>query len=72
MDVFDYLPTLRSPSYQPTDEPQRNCAHELFLPDQAFLMGRLMLAAWERGLDGATESAADFMVCAVQVSKENL
>lgn len=66
VEVVDYLPTLRPSTYQPNDEPQRNCAHELFLPDQAFLMGRLMLAAWECGLEGANDSAADFMVCAVQ------
>ncbi|XP_034234946.1 transcriptional adapter 1-like [Thrips palmi] len=66
VEVVDYLPSLRPPSYQPTDEPQRNCAYELFLPDQAFLMGRLMLAAWESGLEGANDSAADFLVCAVQ------
>lgn len=67
VEVVDYLPSLRPPSYQPTDEPQRNCAYELFLPDQAFLMGRLMLAAWECGLEGANDSAADVLVCAVQV-----
>lgn len=66
VEVVDYLPTLRPASYQPADEPQRNCAYELFLPDQAFLMGRLMLAAWECGLEGANDSAADFLVCAVQ------
>lgn len=66
VEVVDYLPSLRPSSYQPTDEPQRNCAYELFLPDQAFLMGRLMLAAWECGLEGANDSAADFLVCAVQ------
>lgn len=66
VEVLDYLPTLRPHAYQPADEPQRSCAHELILPDQAFLMGRLMLAAWECGLEGANDSAADFLVCAVQ------
>ncbi|KAK3920227.1 Transcriptional adapter 1 [Frankliniella fusca] len=72
VEVVDYLPTLRPSTYQANDEPQRNCAHELFLPDQAFLMGRLMLAAWECGLEGANDSAADFLVCAVQHFLKNL
>jgi len=68
VEVVDYLPSLQPPSYQPMDELHRSCAHEIFLPDQSFLMGRLMLAAWDCGMDGANEAAADVLVVAVQVN----
>lgn len=40
---------------------------EIFLPDHALVVGRFMLAAWELGLEGADDEAADIIVVAVQV-----
>lgn len=56
-----------SPPPHIQENAQRYCVQEYFLPDQSFIMGRLMLGAWELGMDGAEDSAAECLVLAVQV-----
>lgn len=45
---------------------------EIFLPDHALVVGRFMLAAWELGLEGADDEAADLIVVAVQMFLKNI
>lgn len=66
-DIHDYVQARRPP--KPQDEPPKYCVQELFLPDREFIYLRLMLAAWEGGLKGVEERAADVLVVAVQVFK---
>lgn len=43
------------------------CSHELMLPDQATLHTRMLLGAWEAGLEGVSEEAAQLLMLAVEV-----
>ncbi len=43
------------------------CSHELLLPDLPTLHTRMLLLAWECGLDGATEDTALYMSRALEV-----
>ena len=47
------------------------CSHELLLPDLPTLHTRMLLLAWECGLDGATEDSALYMSRAVEVHMYN-
>ncbi|XP_055371023.1 transcriptional adapter 1-like [Condylostylus longicornis] len=51
---------------------QRYCAQELFLPDTGFIMGRLLVGAWENGLVNAEDVAAEYIAMAVQVLLKNI
>lgn len=42
------------------------------MPDHALVVGRFMLAAWELGLEGADDDAADIIVVAVQNFLKNI
>jgi len=53
-------------------QPQRFCAQELFLPDTGFIMGRLLVSAWEGGLVNAEDVAAEYIATAVQVLLKNI
>ena len=44
------------------------CSHELLLPDRPTLHTRMLLGAWEAGLDAVSEEAADLLVLALEVS----
>lgn len=44
------------------------CSHELLLPDRPTLHTRMLLLAWEAGLDGVTEETADILLLALEVS----
>jgi transcriptional adapter 1 len=66
-DIADYI---SSPHVLPShahEEPLRYSAQEFFLPDMSLIFGRMLLSAWEMGLDGAQEPAAELLVVAVQV-----
>lgn len=69
-DIHDYVQARRPP--KPQDEPPKYCTQELFLPDHDFIYLRLMLAAWEVGLKGAEQKAADLLVVAVQQFLKNV
>ena len=43
------------------------CSHELLLPDCPTLHTRMLLGAWEAGLDAVTEEAADLLLLALEV-----
>ena len=43
------------------------CSHELMLPDLPTLHTRILLIAWESGLDGADEDTAHYMIKAIEV-----
>ena len=47
------------------------CSHELMLPDQATLHTRMLLGAWEAGLEGVSEEAAQLLMLAVEVGTVN-
>lgn len=66
-DIADYIQTPNALPPHAHEEPLRYSAQELFLPDVSLIFGRMMLSAWEIGLDGAEESAAELLVVAVQV-----
>lgn len=66
-DIADYIQTPNALPPHAHEEPLRYSSQELFLPDMSLIFGRMMLCAWEMGLDGAEESAAELLVVAVQV-----
>lgn len=43
------------------------CSHELVLPDLSTMHTRMLLGAWEEGLEGVNEEAAELMMLALQV-----
>lgn len=43
--------------------------HGLFLPDRDFIMGRLLISAWENGLDSADDKVAEVIEMGMKVSK---
>lgn len=43
------------------------CSHELLLPDRPTLHTRMLLGAWEAGLDAVSEDAADLLLLALEV-----
>ncbi len=43
------------------------CSHELLLPDMATLHTRMLLGAWEVGLEGVTEESARLLSLALEV-----
>ncbi|KAI8440036.1 hypothetical protein MSG28_001470 [Choristoneura fumiferana] len=70
---FKILPGKREP--QPCGDlilRSQNGVQEVFLPDHALVVGRFMLAAWELGLEGADDEAADLIVVAVQNFLKNV
>ena len=48
------------------------CSHELLLPDRPTLHTRMLLLAWEAGLDGVSEEAADLLLLALEVCPRTL
>ena len=44
------------------------CSHELLLPDLPTMHTRMLLGAWECGLEEATEESARYLIIAVEVS----
>jgi hypothetical protein len=44
------------------------CSHDFLLPDMPTMHTRMLLLAWELGLDGASEEAAQLLILALQVS----
>ncbi|KAH9641573.1 hypothetical protein HF086_017097 [Spodoptera exigua] len=64
VDLLEYLP--------PNSPPGAGSDGEIFLPDHALVVGRFMLAAWETGLEGADDDAADVIVVAVQHFLKNV
>lgn len=44
------------------------CSHDLLLPDLPTMHTRMLLLAWELGLEGATEESAQLLILALQVS----
>ncbi|CAK1551657.1 unnamed protein product [Leptosia nina] len=69
-DLLDYLPPNSPPGAG--SDGVKYAAQEIFLPDHALVVGRFMLAAWELGLEGADDEAADLMVVAVQNFLKNV
>lgn len=51
---------------------QRFSAQELFLPDPSLITGRLLVGAWELGLNSVDETIAEYMVIAVQLLLKNI
>nr|CAG4644496.1 EOG090X0LUS [Lepidurus arcticus] len=45
------------------------CHRDLMLPDTAMIHGRMMVIAWEYGLDGVSDNAVELLILAVQVQK---
>ncbi|XP_061706617.1 transcriptional adapter 1-like [Cydia pomonella] len=70
-DLLEYLPP-NSPPGAGSDGALKYAAQEIFLPDHALVVGRFMLAAWELGLEGADDEAADLIVVAVQNFLKNI
>ncbi|GBP23748.1 Transcriptional adapter 1 [Eumeta japonica] len=69
-DIIEYLPP-NSPPGAGSDS-VKYAVQEVFLPDHALVVGRFMLAAWELGLEGAEDEAADLIVVAVQNFLKNI
>ncbi|XP_066998661.1 transcriptional adapter 1 [Anabrus simplex] len=72
VDVTEYLPKLNPLPPHALEEPQRYCVQEFFLPDSSLIFGRLLLSAWEWGLEGAEEAVGDYLVVAVQHLLKNV
>ena len=43
------------------------CSHELLLPNHSTLHARMLLGAWEAGLEGVSEEAARLLMFALEV-----
>ncbi|CAK1578177.1 unnamed protein product [Parnassius mnemosyne] len=69
-DLLEYLPPNSPPGAG--SDGVKYAAQEIFLPDHALIVGRFMLAAWELGLEGADDEAADLIVVAVQNFLKNV
>ncbi|XP_045763968.1 transcriptional adapter 1-like [Maniola jurtina] len=69
-DLLEYLPPNSPPGAG--SDGVKYAAQEIFLPDHALVVGRFMLAAWELGLEGADDDAADIIVVAVQNFLKNI
>ncbi|XP_053599903.1 transcriptional adapter 1-like [Plodia interpunctella] len=69
-DLLEYLPPNSPPGAG--SDGVKYAAQEVFLPDHALVVGRFMLAAWELGLEGADDEAADIIVVAVQNFLKNV
>ncbi|XP_075972725.1 transcriptional adapter 1-2-like [Anticarsia gemmatalis] len=70
VDLLEYLPPNSPPGAG--SDGVKYAAQEIFLPDHALVVGRFMLAAWELGLEGADDDAADIIVVAVQNFLKNV
>ncbi|ALC42800.1 Ada1-2 [Drosophila busckii] len=51
---------------------ETNCAQHKFLPDAGFIMGRLLLGAWEIGLTSVDDNVAEYVAMAVRQMLKNL
>ncbi|XP_041972833.1 transcriptional adapter 1-like [Aricia agestis] len=69
-DLLEYLPPNSPPGAG--SDGVKYAAQEIFLPDHALVVGRFMLSAWELGLEGADDDAADLIVVAVQKFLKNI
>ncbi|XP_068627827.1 transcriptional adapter 1-like [Battus philenor] len=70
VDLLEYLPSNSPPGAG--SDGVKYAAQEIFLPDHALVVGRFMLSAWELGLEGADDEAADLIVVAVQNFLKNV
>lgn len=70
VDLLEYLPQSSPPGAG--SDGVKYAAQEIFLPDHALVVGRFMLSAWELGLEGADDDAADIIVVAVQHFLKNV
>lgn len=50
------------------DDDLKLCSHTMMLPTRGQLEGRMIVTAYEHGLDNVTEEAVSVVVCAVEVS----
>ena len=69
--VLDTLQYHTPPKVQITERDLDSimlCAHDLMLPDFPTLHTRMLLGAWEAGLDGVSEEAAKLLMLSLQVS----
>ena len=48
------------------------CSHELMLPDHATLHTRMLLGAWEAGLEAVSEEAAQLLMLALRTHLKNV
>ncbi|XP_021937324.1 transcriptional adapter 1 isoform X4 [Zootermopsis nevadensis] len=71
-DIADYIVPPNALPPHVHEEPLRYSAQELFLPDMPLIFGRMILSAWEVGLDGAEEHAAELLVVGVQHFLKNV
>lgn len=68
--LIDFLPEETDDLRPEKPIPQpRFAAQELFLPDNGLIFGRILIAAWENGLNYADENISEMLVVGVQVKK---
>ena len=69
LDDFSYvIPTIATVVCGSKDLDQLLlCSHELLLPDLPTLHMRMLLIAWEAGLEGVSEESAQYMLTAIEV-----
>lgn len=65
-DCVDHTPANATPPIL------RYVAQEMFLPDSGLIMGRLMVASWEVGLNSVDDNAVDMIVTGVQLLLKNI
>uniref|UniRef100_A0A336N175 CSON010563 protein n=1 Tax=Culicoides sonorensis TaxID=179676 RepID=A0A336N175_CULSO len=65
-DCVDHTPANANPPIL------RYVAQEMFLPDTGLIMGRLMVASWENGLNSVEDSAVEMIVTGVQLLLKNI
>lgn len=78
-DLFEFLPDenvelIRQPNASDDQPPSmpKYCVQEYFLPDIGFIMGRMMVGAWEHGLVHVDDAVAEYVVLAVQSLLKNI
>ena len=70
MDTFHYRTPLSAQLPGRDLDTILLCSHEMLLPDLSTLHARMLLGAWEGGLEGVTEEAAHALLLALQVTPE--
>lgn len=68
MDLYDNMCSLPSLPAHIQNESVRFCLNERFVPDVTLVYSRMVLGAWEQGLDTCEDAAAEILSSAVKVN----
>lgn len=72
MDLYDNMCSLPSLPAHIQNESVRFCLNERFVPDVTLVYSRMVLGAWEQGLDTCEDAAAEILSSAVKRLLKNI